>query len=217
MSIDQALAAGGMFALPLAFVGGIVAGLNPCCLALYPAMTATCCAAGATGTGRMVPRRAAAFVLGTAIATTVLGVLAALAGHAVALMDRWARYAVAFVPVLVGLHLLGWIRLPIPWLRRSPEGSGSLSAFLAGLSLSLIVGSCATPLLAAILFAAYKGSVAFGGLLLMLYGLGNGLPMLLLGTGVGALVNRFQLLQAWADRLAGGMFLAIGFYLLLRV
>lgn len=40
---SQALAAGNMVALPLALLGGLVAGMNPCCLALYPAAAVACC------------------------------------------------------------------------------------------------------------------------------------------------------------------------------
>ena len=39
----KALSAGGILALPIALLGGLVSALNPCCLALYPAAAATCC------------------------------------------------------------------------------------------------------------------------------------------------------------------------------
>ncbi len=37
-----AASSGGLAAVPLALAGGVVAGLNPCCLPLYPAAAATC-------------------------------------------------------------------------------------------------------------------------------------------------------------------------------
>ena len=80
--------------------------------------------------------------------------------------------------------------------------------------------ACGTPVLAAILsVAAYKGSIAFGALLLFIYGLANGLPLLLLGTGVGVGIARLRstTMHAWADRLAGVLLLGLGFYLLLRI
>ena len=219
-ALEQALGMGGAWALPVALLAGVLAGINPCCLALYPAVTATCCAAAPAERHTLVASRAAAFVFGTAAATSVLGVLAAIAGHAVTLLGRGPRYALAFVPIVMGLQLVGWIRLPLP--SRGPvwRGGGLAAAFVAGLLLSLVVGSCGTPVLAGILtYAAYKGSLVLGALLLFVYGVGNGLPLLLLGTGTGALTRRFGAgrADAWAGRISGALLVGLGFYLLASV
>lgn len=219
LAFNDALAAGGMWALPLALIAGVVAGLNPCCLALYPAVSAVCCTSGVTARRQTrLASHAAAFVLGTATTTTVLGVLAAAAGYAISVLGRGPRYALALIPIVVGLHLLGWLRLPLPSRSTGWRTGGLVAAFVAGLVLSLVVGSCGTPILAAILsYAAFKGSLAFGGLLLFTYGVGNGLPLLVVGTGVGELTRRFGSgrAQAWIQRLSGVLLVGLGFYLLL--
>jgi cytochrome c-type biogenesis protein len=163
--------------------------------------------------------RAAALVAGTALATTALGIIAALAGHASTMLGRGSRYALAFVPIVVGLHLIGVLRLPLPTTGRSWHGRGALAAFATGLFLSLVIGSCGTPVLAAILsYAAYQDSVAYGGLLLFSYGIGNGLPLLILGTGIGTAVSRLSsAAHLWLDRSAGATLVGFGFYLLTRV
>lgn len=218
MTLEQALAAGGPWALPLAAVGGVIAGLNPCCLAFYPAVTAACCARAGTGV-TLAASRAAAFVAGTALATTGLGVVAALAGHAATTLGRGPRYALAFVPIIAGLHLLGGLRLPLPSATRSGQAATTLAAFVTGLFLSLVIGSCGTPVLAAILsYAAYQGSILFGALLLFVYGVGNGVPLLLLGTGAGTLTARLSdSAHVWIDRISGALLVGLGFYLLVRV
>ena len=90
-----------------------------CCL--YPSAVGVCCGvkaadarcgAAAKGQSRAF-KNSAALVFGVAVATTVLGVVAALAGHIVGQLGSCVRYAVAAVPLVVGLHLVGWIRLPI--------------------------------------------------------------------------------------------------------
>ena len=216
MSLEQALAAGAG-SIPFALIGGVIAGLNPCCLAFYPAVTATCCA-GTSDRKRIVPSQAVAFVLGTALATTLLGVAAALAGYAVSLIGRGPRYVLAFIPILMGLHLIGWLRIPFRARAGAWRGDSAIAAFGAGLMLSLIVGSCGTPVLAGILsYAAYQGSVLFGAVLLFAYGVGNGLPLVLVGTGVGALVKRFEATRTLVDRFAGVLLVGLGFYLLLRI
>lgn len=218
ITLDQALMSSGPWALPLAALGGVIAGLNPCCLALYPAVTAACCTRARTGVTLAVSR-AAAFVAGTAVATTCLGLIAAVAGHAAATLGRGPRYALAFIPIVAGLHLLGGLRIPLPSSARNRQAATALAAFGAGMLLSLVVGSCGTPVLASILsYAAYKGSLLFGGLLLFVYGIGNGLPLLLLGTGAGTVAARLGgSAHAWIDRLTGAALIGFGFYLLIRV
>lgn len=217
-AVQGALAAGGPLALPLALLGGVLMGLNPCCLAFYPAVAATCCAHAVADRSHLVARSAAAFVLGTACATTALGILAALAGHAVVGLGTWSRYAIAFLPLLMGTHLLGWLRLPLPAPVGRWRGQGLAAGFVTGLLLALVIGSCGTPVLAAILsYAAYKGNLAFGATLLFVYGLGNGLPLLLVGAGAGELTRRAAKVE-WqrpAERVAAVVLLGLGFYLIL--
>ena len=213
-----ALSAGGPIAFPLVLVGGILTGLNPCCIALYPTVAATCCANG-VGSRQLGLRTAIAFVGGTTFATTLMGLLAALAGHAVLGLGPWPRYAIAMVPLLMGTHLLGWLRLPLPSAARGWSGHGFAAAIVAGFLLALVIGSCGTPVLAAILaYAAYKGNLLFGAGLLFVYGLGNGIPLLLVGTVAGELARRAVGTgwQAWVERVAGTALLGLGFYLIMR-
>lgn len=215
-SLRAAASAGGLVAVPLAFAGGVVAGLNPCCIPLYPAAAASGCA-GRCDDQHGAIKSSAAFVLGVATATAALGVLAALAGRALTGLSGWASYLIALVPLAMGLHLLGWMKVPLPASSATASGTRVLGSFASGLLLSLVLAPCGTPVLASVLsFAAYKQSIAYGGTLLFAYGLGVGLPMLVLGTAAGTLARRLDRSgwRAWVDRGAGVALLALGFYLL---
>ena len=156
--VQATLAEGGLFAIPAALLAGSVMGLNPCCLALYPAAAASCCAGTCDAPERPVLSRAAMFVLGTAIAMTILGTVAALAGETLAGLGGWVPFVVAAVPIVMGALLLAGVRIPTPRALRAFHG-GMGGAFFTGLLLSLVISPCGTPALAAILsFAAYKGS-----------------------------------------------------------
>lgn len=210
---NQALTAGDVVALPLVLAGGFIAGMNPCCLALYPAAVGACCGSSQEATSLSLPR-AFAFVLGIAISVTGLGMLAAYVGR-VAVVAAPLRYGIALVPVLMGLDRLGWLRLPLAMPRVLYKGVGG--AFGAGLLLALVIGPCGTPLLASVLaFAAYKQSFLYGGLLLLLYGLANGLPLVLVGTASGGLLRRLDARGCGnrIDTIIGGLLLLLGFYLL---
>ena len=215
-SLQSAASVGGLVAVPLSFVGGVVAGLNPCCIPLYPAAAATCCA-GRCDAPNAAIKNSGAFVAGVAAATALLGVLAALAGRALTGLGGWVSYLIALVPLVMGLHLLGWMKVPLPTLTARSNGAGVVGSFVSGLLLSLIIAPCGTPVLASVLsFAAYKRSVAYGGTLLFAYGLGVGLPILVLGTAAGSLARRLDNLgwRTWVDRGAGVALLMLGFYLL---
>jgi cytochrome c biogenesis protein CcdA len=214
--LRAAASAGAVAAVPLAFVGGILAGLNPCCIPLYPAAAATCCA-GRCDDGHGALKNSGAFVAGVAVATAVLGVLAALAGRALTGLGGWASYLIALVPLAMGLHLLGWMKIPLPAISGTARAKGVLGAFASGLLLSLVLAPCGTPVLASVLsFAAYKQSAAYGGTLLFAYGLGVGLPILVLGAAATGLARRLDGLgwRTWVDRIAGSVLVGLGFYLL---
>ena len=216
--LREALDSGSPVALPVAILGGLVMGLNPCCLALYPAAAASCCTGGCDTPRERTPlSKAVLFMLGTATATTVLGVMAALAGHMMTNLGGWVRYLVALVPLVMGAHVLGVFRLPMPKALQGRKRQGLVGAYVGGLLLSLVIGPCGTPALAAILsYAAYKGSIVYGGLLLFAYGCGNGLPLLLVGLTAGGLAARLRdaVWLRWVERGSGGVLVALGAYLL---
>ena len=218
----ETVAARGALAAPIAFVGGVISGLNPCCFPLYPAAAATCCATRASGArepATLLVRhslpRSAAFVAGIAMATTMLGILAAWVGRTLAGFGGWVAALIGLVPVLVGLHFLGIIRLPLPRPVTQKGATGVIGAFVTGLLFALVLAPCGTPVLAAVLsYAALTGNVAAGGLLLFAYGLGTGLPVLAVGTVASSLAARLDGsgLRRWVDRITGVALIAMGVF-----
>lgn len=219
-ALRELLASSGVLAFPAALVGGVLTGLNPCCLPIYPAAAAACCAGRESsdkGTSKLPVSAAAALALGLATTTTVLGVVAALGGRTMTqLGGTWAA-VLSVVPMLAGAHLLGFVRLPLPRLPAGPRVTGAASAFLAGLLLALVFSPCGTPLLASLLsFVAYEGRPTYGGSLLFVFGLGIALPVVLLGTTATRLASRLDRSgkRVWVDRATGAFLVGIGLYLL---
>jgi cytochrome c-type biogenesis protein len=214
------LSHGGLLAFPLALLAGVIAGLNPCCVALYPSAVAVCCGVNpATQEQSRMFRNSVALVFGVAVATTVLGMVAALAGRIVGQLGSGVRYAVAAVPLVMGLHLLGWVRLPINSLPHRATRRGWLGAFGAGLLLALALTPCGTPVLASVLsYVAYKGSIIFGATLLLLYGIGWSVPLVVVGTAAGQLTARLEKAGygIWTERISGAALLTLGLFLVWR-
>ena len=223
--LARALSGGSSLALPVALVGGFIAALNPCCLALYPAAAATCCGvrdSGATRCGaqestaqRSLPN-STAFVVGMAVAMSLLGIVAVLAGRIIS-GGSWLRYAVAIVPLVMGMQVLGWVHLPLPTFSMNQSKLNVASAFGCGFLLSLVIAPCGTPVLASVLaYAALKGNAYFGALLLFAYGFGAGIPLLVaasISTRFAQWLDR-RGCRKWVDRATGSLLLALGFYLL---
>jgi len=217
LNLSHALSGGNLLALPIALAGGVLAGMNPCCLALYPAAAGSCCSVQEQQTLRRSFGNAVAFVLGIAAAIAALGSIAAYVGR-IAEIGTWAKYAIAVIPILMGIYRLGWVKLPI--LTPKPFQPSLGGAFGTGLLLSLVIGPCGTPVLASVLsYAAYKQNFTYGALLLFIYGLGTGLPLVLVGTATGGLLKRLDCscFGRLLDPIIGSSLLLLGFYLLWRI
>lgn len=218
---------GSMLALPLALVAGVIAGLNPCCVAIYPAAAAMYCGTNSPdaccGTSARLKGQGAknpiAFLSGIATATTALGIVAALVGRIVGELGPALRYAVAAVPLVMGLHLIGWLRLPIRTLPHRVVQNGWLDAFGSGFLLSLALTPCGTPVLASVLaYAAYKSTVAYAAVLLFMYGVGSGVPVVLVGTTAHRLMVKLERAGygLWTERITGSALLMLALFLFWR-
>ncbi|NTU70788.1 MAG: hypothetical protein HGB10_03075 [Coriobacteriia bacterium] len=202
--------------LGVAFLGGVVAGFGPCVLPMLPAVFGY--VTGQVGDSTGVTSRpawlrglglSAVFVIGMSLVLACIGAAAAILGRAL-LVGAWAYYLVAAVCVLLGLHMLGLIRIPFDRLNhhlplRRPESRGVIGAFVLGVLFAAVASPCSTPILAAIAtIAATRGSVVQGALLLFVYGLGKGVPLLLLGLVSGSVT----LMRAMSN--TAGVFSKIG-------
>ena len=192
---------GGAAAFGIAFLGGLVAGFGPCVPPMLPAVFGYI-----TGTVAHDPDAeqpsvlmmrglglSAVFVLGMSLVFATIGAVAGLLGRAL-MVGGWTYYVVAAICVVLALQMLGVISLPIDRLNallptRRPERRGVIGALLFGMLFGLVASPCSTPILAAIAaIAATTGNAAKGGALLFVYGLGKGVPLLLLGVASGSLV-----------------------------
>ncbi|MFP5318205.1 MAG: cytochrome c biogenesis CcdA family protein [Acidimicrobiia bacterium] len=177
----------------LAAVAGAVSFTSPCCLPLVPGYLSYMSALPVADLGRREARALAfrasvLFVAGFTLVFSALGVAVGLLGSVVT-RNLPVIVRVAGVGIIVmGLAMAGLLRLPFlyrEWrvdlarARRGPRGALGLGmAFAAGWT------PCIGPVLATILTAAAAaGTAAWGGVLLICYSLGLGVPFVLLAVG----------------------------------
>ncbi len=195
--LEQATAGlphGSLWMLGVAAVGGVLASaVCPCTLPVGLGL------AGAAGASETQSRRgglliSAAFFAGIVINLTILGALAAQLGGI--LTESFGRYwtlgMAVFSLAAAGLAFWG------PRLRPSQLAAlrrpGLTGAFAYGFVFSL--GTSAAPLLVLLTVAALQGGSPYGLLLAFAFGLGRGLPFLLVGIFAGA-VMRLARIGAW--------------------
>jgi cytochrome c-type biogenesis protein len=220
MSFEQIVLDGSLLTYALVFLGGIVTSIGPCNLASIPLVMAYVGGGSQRQRGRVFAL-SLSFAVGLAITFMLLGVVASLLGGLLGGWRGWP-YLLAGVCFLIGLHMLGAFSLPIPaWFSDLPtriQLCGLPGALALGLAFGLVASQCATPVLAAILTTvmAHQDGLAYGALLLFVYALGRGVPVVVAGTFAGAL-RGLRGLGPWSSRIeqaSGVVILGVGLYLL---
>ena len=198
--------------LAVAFGNGVLSFAAPCTVPLLPAYLGVLSGASA---GVAPDRRAARLVLasllyvaGFSVVFVALGVFAGSAGRTVRLAGGPAQRIGGVLVLMVAAMLLAEARTG--WLSRisnGERGRGRLarsSALWAPFALGLVFGTAFTPcvgpfLAIALALAANTGDTTRGGVLLLAYALGIGVPFVLAALGVAS-SERFA---RWLSRASG--------------
>jgi cytochrome c-type biogenesis protein len=219
-ALEQALSSSSWLVIPLVFLGGAATGLNPCVFPTIPVIIGYISGQKAQTRGRGLAL-ALTFVLGLAITYVILGATIGFLGSALGLSRSAWMYVVAGVCIAVGLNMAGL--LPVSFSTFAPGQSkwsgmsGFVGAILLGMMFGLVASPCAMPILTLILaMIASKGQVAHGSLLMFVYAVGHGLPLVIIGTVTGALTSleRFTKYSVTIQRIGGWLLIGVGAYLI---
>lgn len=195
--------------LLLSLVFGALLSLTPCVLPMVPILVAIIAGQAATVSRFKGFSLAAVYVLGMSLVYTVLGVIAGLMGAGLAawLQSPWVLGSFAVLLALFALAMLDVFTLQTPTgmqssiqgLMQKMPGGNITSVFLMGMLSALIVGPCvAAPLAGILLFISQTGDVYVGGMSLFAMAWGEGLLLLVVGAGAGALIPKAG---AWMNTL----------------
>ncbi len=187
-AFTRALAKGPVYAALAAFVGGLGTSLTPC---VYPMIGITVAVFGARQAKSRLQAMAlsSSFVAGIVTMYTPLGVIAGLTGSLFgsALSNRWVVVAIAAIFVALALSMFGVFELVLPSKLTNKAatigGAGYIGGFLLGLVSGIVAAPCTGPVLGAILVWIGKTqSAGLGGLMMLLFALGLGVPFWIVGT-----------------------------------
>lgn len=215
-AVRNTLEQASLASLAIGFAIGFFFSFNPVALAAIPVSLAYVTKAQASQRTVLFGSR---FVLGMIVTHALLGLVAGLGGGWI---QRFIgrEWGLVLGPLLIvtGLAWPGWIRLPISQIPlRARRAAGSWGAVALGASFSVAVcPACASALVVLLGIAAGVGAPLFGVLLLLAFGVGRAVPVVLGASAMGWLEGRAGLRRSQrALEIAGGLVLVLsGLYLL---
>lgn len=181
---------GALWVLAGFFGFGLLLAFTPCVFPMLPILAGMLARQGGELSMRKGVGLSGAYVFAMALAFGAMGAVAGWSGQnlQMVLQSPWAVGAVAVLFVALALSSFGLFELTLPSaltdrLNRIGGTGGSIgSALLLGFTSALIVGPCVTaPLAGALLYIAQTGDVVLGAAALFALGLGQGVPLLIIG------------------------------------
>ena len=178
--------------LPLAFLGGAIASVSPCILAMLPVNLSY------IGTLNIQSRwdafsKAGLFVLGTVTILSLFGLVSSFAGTVMIEYRGQINIVVGLTMAVMGLWLIGVIKLPLPQIDVNLPQAGPYGV---GLAFGIISSRCASTVLFGVLAAAAAtGSQILGTLTMISYALGYTILIFLASLFTGLAKQSKKLLQ----------------------
>jgi cytochrome c-type biogenesis protein len=201
------------------FGAGVASFLAPCLIPLLPAYLGLIVgeAAGAHDIRKAVPATGI-FVLGFSTVFAGFGVAAGLAGRSLSPLQGTVQRVGGVVVVIFGLAMLGVLRGPLQRERRLfttlPKLTGPARPFVIGVAFGAAWSPCVGPLLgAALVVAAKSAQPVRGGLLLLSYAMGIGVPFMVASLGLASsprLAGWLRRVGPRIERIAGVLLVVLG-------
>lgn len=201
--------------LGAAALAGAVYFASPCVWPLYPAYLALLAGAPAARTRTVtLLARALAFLAGFTAVFVALGAAASAVGRLLLDYQPALQRVAGVVIAALGLHMLGFIQLPLPsgWrATRAPDGDpGLVGSVLLGASFALGWTPCVVPVLGTILLLAASAETLVRGVhLLLAFAAGFSVPFL----GLALLAGRLAGAWSRAGRAVAALHRAAGWAL----
>ena len=168
------------------FLGGIVASISPCSLAMLPIVIGYIGGYANQPVSKTVIQLFS-FIFGTAIVFTIIGIICALTGHVfISIAGNYFLLIIAGILMIMGLNLMGLLELQIPsFINKVPQSKGNsifLYPMLLGATFALAGTPCSTPILAGIMsLASVSSNLIMAILMLFLFSIGQGIILVIAG------------------------------------
>ena len=206
--------------LIVSFIGGVLASISPCSLAMLPLIVGYVGGYSKESTHKTF-LQLCCFILGTAIVFTIIGIICAITGTVFAsALGGYFTLIVASVLLILGLKLFGLLDFEIPTIIKAMPQNKHNSTFLypvlLGMTFALGGTPCSTPILAGIMaFAAMGKNIGLAIIMLFLFSLGQGIIIILAGLFTSILKNMksMAMFTEWGLKFSGILLILVASYL----
>jgi len=214
MSGGLALAGAGCF-----FWGMISVLFSPCHLASIPLIVAYVGGQNQIVNSRQASFYSISFTVGLFITIALIGVICSVLGRMLGDVGVYWQVLVGIILIWVALGLLGVEKCTLSGNILSRMNlQGILGAFILGLAYGVLSGSCTFGFIAPILaIITVQGKIATGVLLIILFGIGHCLPIVVAGSSAAAVQkllenSTWHNASFWFRRIAGSTIILMGIY-----
>jgi len=178
--------------LAISFLGGLLASISPCSLAMLPIIIGYV-GGYSKGSPAKTFLQMLFFVFGSSLVFATIGVLCAVTGKVfVSFAPSYFILLLASLLMVMGLNIIGVLDFNMPVIiKQIPQSSGKnvvLYPILIGAVFALAGTPCSTPILAGIMaFASMSANIWSAVLMLFLFSLGQGLILIIAGVFTSSL------------------------------
>src|SRR5574344_1610205 len=207
----------------ISFLGGLIASISPCSLAMLPIIVGY-----VGGYSKTTPIKTFIqlifFVLGSSIVFTAIGIICALTGKVfVSVAPAYVILFIASLLLVMGLNLMGLLELNLPVvIKQIPQSSGRnmfIYPILIGAIFALAGTPCSTPILAGIMaFASLSANILFAILMLFLFSIGQGIILILAGVFTSGLkkMKKYTTFSDFLLKLSGILLIISGLFIVYK-
>ncbi len=213
---------------PGAFLWAVASGVfSPCMWAMFPIVISY--VAYETIEGKTPKSQglvlSAVFVAGMTLVYTAMGAAISMIGSVLPVPQSYVSLFAGVMLILLGLNFLGVYNIRLPsFMNAAPKPTrrkGVIGAFILGMLGAVFMGTCGIAFVMPVLTVALeRGNVLYGATMLFIFGVGHGLPLLLLGglTGIASTwLKKAQSAKKYVDIVSGIILIGVGIYYLTQV
>lgn len=213
-----------MILLLSSFLGGVVASISPCSLAMLPIVIGYIGGYANQPVSKTVIQLFS-FIFGSAIVFTTIGIICALTGHVfISIAGNYFMLVIAAILMIMGLNLIGVLDLQIPsFINKVPQSKGNsifLYPMLLGATFALGGTPCSTPILAGIMgLASASSNLTLAVLMLFLFSLGQGVILVLAGVFT-SLIKQFGKVIEFSEillKISGALLILASLYFYYKI
>ncbi len=187
----------------ISFLEGVTTFISPCLLPMLP-IYLVYFAAGENDKKKTITN-SVFFVLGFSVIFVALGIFAGTIGGFLIAQQRLIEIIGGSIVILLGFDYLGAFKIPFLNFHRKAKNveiNGKSSAFIFGMVFSVSWTPCAGVFLgSALVLAGTRGSALEGGIMLLLYSLGLGIPLIISGLLLNEFKSAFDFIKRNYDKI----------------